>query len=188
MVVKYNNNISYQVDVQPYLMEIFEMVSNGKKNTDIQRKYGINNSTFYRWLKEKEDFRNTIDEAREYYNESILDVSLSTVIKSIKGYTYTNKIIKNSDKNGLEVTEKRIRKEPDSKVALEYLKSINPERYDKIRYDLAQASIKYTEQKTINESKGDDIIQQLTENMLKMQEAQSETDDDEYIDFDNEEK
>lgn len=186
MVLKYNNNISYTNDVQPYLLDIFEMVSNGKSNLDIQRKYGISNSTFYRWLKEKEDLKNTIDEAKEYYNQSILDASLSTVIKSIKGYNYTNKIIKNSDKNGLEVIEKKIKKEPDSKIALEYLKSINPEKYDKIRYDMAQASIKYTEQKTINESKGDDIIQQLTENMLKMQEAKNE-EDDEYIDFEDEE-
>lgn len=191
MVNNFNNKISYEKDVQPHLTEIFDMVSSGKKNIDIQKKFGINNSTFYRWNKDNEEFRTILKEGKEYYVESLSNAAESTIMKAIKGYTFTDKVIKESDKNGMEVIQKTYKKAGDSKLAFDFLKSTKPEIYDVSKNKLNDVSIRLAEQKIVNESKSDDIVQEIAKTVMEFkndnENDEEEIDPEDFEDDEDEE-
>lgn len=53
--------------------KIFDYITNGHNKSELIEFMGIDRSTFYKWIKEHEDFKKLIDEAEEIRKDIICD-------------------------------------------------------------------------------------------------------------------
>ena len=106
--------------------------------------FKINPKTLHEWMKEKEEFRNTINDARDLYDSGQVEIS---TLKAARGFYFTettseNKFVIEKDEEGKEIGDeykermtKKIKKyvTPNPTMNIFWLKNRHPERWQDVQ-------------------------------------------------------
>lgn len=119
MAEKRGRKSAYETKIKPRFSEIREWLINGASNENIYRNLDISEPVFYKYLAEKEEFKELIKNGRI----AIVAELRSALIKKAKGFDYTEtKIIEREDP---ETGEKVKTVETYNKKALPDVAAIN---------------------------------------------------------------
>lgn len=104
----------------------------GAKLMDFCKAFGIDDMTYYAWMKRSE-FSEAIKKAKEKFKDSLETDIVKSLANAAKGYEYTQTQTEYKDTSGLpkivKQTKKNIRVEPNVGAAIFLLTNIAPERW-----------------------------------------------------------
>lgn len=108
----------------------------GGQLQDFCTELGINDKTYRRWLVEKDDFKQTIDKAKEFYKQSLTHELHETLSMVAKGYdkeeTETEYRPNPKDPNKPTITKMKKKKvfyQPNVGAAIFLITNLDPEHY-----------------------------------------------------------
>lgn len=104
----------------------------GAKLMDFCKAFGIDDMTYYAWMKRSE-FSESIKKAKEKFKDSLETDIVKSLANAAKGYEYTQTQTEYKDMSGspkiVKQTKKNIRVEPNVGAAIFLLTNIAPERW-----------------------------------------------------------
>lgn len=129
-MAKYNKDIVKQMC--DWVRENGLIEYGGARLTDFLNRFGIDDMTYYRWLKLSE-FSEAIKKAKEEYRSKCEKTTVKSLFTAANGYEYEQTTTEYMDVNGKprikKQTKKNVRVEPNVGAAIFLLTNIAPERW-----------------------------------------------------------
>lgn len=138
----------------------------GGQLQDFCTELGINDKTYRRWLVEKDDFKQTIDKAKEFYKQSLTHELHETLSMVAKGYdkeeTETEYRPNPKDPNKPTITKMKKKKvfyQPNVGAAIFLITNLDPEHYQNRQN--SSIAVKTSEEKEMTEEEINAEIERL---------------------------
>ncbi len=115
----------YETHVVPRLIEIEDWVRNGATDSEIAKKLGISESTYFEYKKEFSEFSESLKKGKDYVDAEVENA----LLKRALGYSYeetTREVDANGKKTVKVVTKQVI---PDTTAQIFWLKNRRPDKW-----------------------------------------------------------